>query len=58
VNRESSYFLSVNRNKRSVTLNLKTKEGMDIAHRLVSTADILVENVLEFVSCRITREKS
>jgi crotonobetainyl-CoA:carnitine CoA-transferase CaiB-like acyl-CoA transferase len=45
VNRESSYFLSVNRSKRSVTLNLKTKEGIEIAHKLVSTADVLVENV-------------
>ena len=30
VNGESTYFMSINRNKRSITLNLKTKKGRDI----------------------------
>ncbi|MEZ5286004.1 MAG: CoA transferase [Vicinamibacterales bacterium] len=41
---DSTYFLSVNRNKRSVALDLKTPEGAAALHRLVSGADILVEN--------------
>ncbi len=41
---ESSYFQSVNRNKRSLTLNLKAEEGKAILRDLVAGADILVEN--------------
>lgn len=41
---ESAYFLCVNRNKRSLTLNLKTEQGLEILKRLVRTSDILVEN--------------
>jgi crotonobetainyl-CoA:carnitine CoA-transferase CaiB-like acyl-CoA transferase len=42
--RESSYFLSVNRGKRSVVLDLKMPEGLKAARAIVSQADILVEN--------------
>ncbi|MDR6219888.1 CoA transferase [Deinococcus soli (ex Cha et al. 2016)] len=42
--RESSYFLSVNRNKRSVTLDLKAGEGLEAARRLIAGSDVLVEN--------------
>ncbi|HEU5163148.1 MAG TPA: CoA transferase [Thermoanaerobaculia bacterium] len=41
---ESAYFLSVNRNKESIVLDLKTAEGLDAAKRLISRADIVVEN--------------
>jgi crotonobetainyl-CoA:carnitine CoA-transferase CaiB-like acyl-CoA transferase len=41
---ESSYFMSVNRNKRSVTLDLKSAEGLAALRRLVERADVLVEN--------------
>ncbi|MEZ5819119.1 MAG: CaiB/BaiF CoA-transferase family protein [Hyphomicrobiaceae bacterium] len=41
---ESLYFLSVNRNKRSLTLDLKTEAGREVIERLVARADILVEN--------------
>lgn len=41
---ESSYFLSCNRNKQSLTLNLKQPEAKNIALRLIQEADILVEN--------------
>ncbi len=41
---ESAYFLSVNRNKRSLTLNLKHQKGRELAHQLAISADILVEN--------------
>ncbi len=41
---ESAYFLSVNRNKESVTLNLKHPKGREVLHRLLARADVLVEN--------------
>jgi crotonobetainyl-CoA:carnitine CoA-transferase CaiB-like acyl-CoA transferase len=40
----SGYFPMFNRNKRSICLNLKASEGIDLARRLLSEADILVEN--------------
>src|SRR5438045_1408683 len=41
---ESSYFMSVNRNKRSVVLDLKSSFGVQALQRLVRTADVLVGN--------------
>jgi crotonobetainyl-CoA:carnitine CoA-transferase CaiB-like acyl-CoA transferase len=41
---ESAYFLSVNRNKKSVTLDLKAKEGKEILTKLIKSSDVLVEN--------------
>ena len=41
---ESAYFLSVNRNKRSVTLDLAHPEGRALARRLAGCCDVLVEN--------------
>lgn len=41
---ESAYFLSINRNKESLTLNLKHPEGKHALRRLVTRADVLVEN--------------
>ena len=41
---EATYFLSVNRNKRSVVLDLKTAEGRAKLHALAKTADVVVEN--------------
>ncbi|MGM0605401.1 MAG: CaiB/BaiF CoA transferase family protein [Halobacteriota archaeon] len=40
----SAYFVSLNRNKRSVTLDLTTKEGQTILHRLVEDADVFLQN--------------
>ncbi|TDU88256.1 crotonobetainyl-CoA:carnitine CoA-transferase CaiB-like acyl-CoA transferase [Kribbella voronezhensis] len=42
--RESTYFLSANRNKESVTADLKSVEGKEFLTRLVRRADVLVEN--------------
>lgn len=41
---ESAYFLCVNRNKRSMTLNLRSKQGIQILKDLIRQSDILVEN--------------
>ena len=41
---ESTYFFSCNRNKESVTADLKSDEGKDLLTRLVRQADVLVEN--------------
>ena len=43
-NRESTYFLSCNRNKESIALDLKSADGRDILTRLIGRADVLVEN--------------
>lgn len=40
----SSYFTALNRNKRSVSVDLKTPGGVDILHRLLAEADVLVHN--------------
>ncbi|MGG1662131.1 CaiB/BaiF CoA transferase family protein [Brevibacillus sp. NRS-1366] len=44
VNGESGAFLSVNRNKRGIAINLKEEEGVKLFHRLAKTADVIVEN--------------
>jgi crotonobetainyl-CoA:carnitine CoA-transferase CaiB-like acyl-CoA transferase len=42
----SAYFLSINRNKESVTLDLKSEEGAEAARRLIGRADVVVDNFL------------
>ncbi len=44
VNGESAYFLSVNRNKESVTLDFKRPDGRQVLDALIARADVLVEN--------------
>jgi glutaryl-CoA transferase len=41
---ESAYFLCVNRNKKSVTVDLKSKDGVALLQRLAEHADVLIEN--------------
>jgi succinate--hydroxymethylglutarate CoA-transferase len=43
---ESAYFLSLNRNKKSVTIDLKHAEGRRLVRELAATADVFVENML------------
>ncbi|KAI8689645.1 Mitochondrial thiamine pyrophosphate carrier 1 [Fusarium sp. Ph1] len=43
---ESAYYLSVNRNKKSLALSFKEKAGVDIITKLVKNSDVLVENYL------------
>ena len=42
--RDASYFLGVNRNKRSLALDLTTERGREVLLRLLESADVLVEN--------------
>ncbi|MBI3506965.1 MAG: CoA transferase [Proteobacteria bacterium] len=41
---ESAYYLSANRNKRSISLDLSKKEGQDLARKLIAKSDVLAEN--------------
>ena len=41
---ESTYFMSVNRSKKSITLNLKAPEGREIFRKLAKKSDVLLEN--------------
>ena len=44
INGESAYFMNLNRNKRGMTLNLKSEEGKAVFKELVAKADIVLEN--------------
>ncbi len=50
---ESAYYLSINRNKRSVTVNLKDPAGKEIARRLARRADVVVENFSPGTAARL-----
>lgn len=61
---ESAYFLSINRNKESVTLDFKQRQGRQLLDRLLERADVLVENFrpgtlarqgLDYASLRASR---
>jgi crotonobetainyl-CoA:carnitine CoA-transferase CaiB-like acyl-CoA transferase len=41
---ESAYYLSINRNKKSVAVDVSKEEGQKIIHELLKTSDILIEN--------------
>lgn len=43
-NLQSGYFISINRNKKSVCINLKTEEGKELLRKLISISDVVVEN--------------
>lgn len=49
----SSAFFNANRNKRSLALNLHSPEGKEIAHKLASTADIILESFTPGVAGRL-----
>ncbi len=50
---ESAYFLSVNRNKKSLTLNLNTEQGKSILYELAGKCDVLIENFRPGVTERL-----
>jgi crotonobetainyl-CoA:carnitine CoA-transferase CaiB-like acyl-CoA transferase len=41
---QATYFISTNRNKRSIALDLKTESGLRIAKKIIASSDVLVEN--------------
>ncbi len=44
INGESAYYMNLNRNKKGVTLDLKSSEGKEIFLKMVKKADVVVEN--------------
>jgi formyl-CoA transferase/CoA:oxalate CoA-transferase len=54
INDVSSYFLSLNRGKKSITLNMKDEEAVKIVHKLAKTCDIVVENFRPGVTKRLS----
>ncbi|RZT94834.1 crotonobetainyl-CoA:carnitine CoA-transferase CaiB-like acyl-CoA transferase [Advenella incenata] len=50
---ESPWFLSVNRNKHSVALNLGCPEGLDVLYKLIEQCDVLVVNLVESAQRRL-----
>ncbi len=53
INGVSSYYLSLNRGKKSITLDLKTEEGVKIVHELASKCDVVLENFRPGVTSRL-----
>ncbi len=49
----STYFAAFNRNKKSVTLNLRTEKGKELMRRLVSWGDVVAENYRPGVMARL-----
>ncbi len=50
---DSRFFVGTNRGKRALSLDLKQPEGLAILHRMVATADVLVENFRPSVPARL-----
>jgi crotonobetainyl-CoA:carnitine CoA-transferase CaiB-like acyl-CoA transferase len=50
---DAAYFLSINRNKRGLSVNLKTPEGQQIVQRLAAGSDILMENFRPGTAARL-----
>lgn len=53
VGSQSTYFLSMNRNKRSIVVDLRQPDGREVLERLVQWADVLVENFRAGVLARL-----
>ena len=53
VHGECSFFIWLNRGKRSLTLDVKTPDGRDVLHRLIRTADVLVQNLAPGAAARL-----
>jgi formyl-CoA transferase/CoA:oxalate CoA-transferase len=50
---ESAYFMSINRNKKSITLNLKEPEAREIVYSLIDQCDVVIENFRPGVTSRL-----
>src|SRR6056297_411396 len=44
IGKESSYFMNLNRNKKGITLNLKSEKGKDLFRKMVKESDVVIEN--------------
>lgn len=55
---ESTYFMMLNRNKKSVTVNMKAPEGRDVIRALIPKCDVLVENFRPGVMQRLGLEEA
>lgn len=53
VGQDSAYYLGNNRNKRSMSVDLKTAEGQSITRRLIAEADVVIENFRPGVCARL-----
>jgi crotonobetainyl-CoA:carnitine CoA-transferase CaiB-like acyl-CoA transferase len=53
---QSSYFMSTNRNKKSITLDLKAKDGQEVLHRLAAKCDVVIENFRPGVTARLAAD--
>ena len=51
-NGEAAYFLQVNRNKRSIAVDLRDQAGMEVVRRLVERSDVVIENFLPAAAAR------
>ncbi len=51
--KESTYFMLLNRGKKSVTVNMKSPRGVDLVKELIKTSDVLVENFRPGVTARL-----
>jgi crotonobetainyl-CoA:carnitine CoA-transferase CaiB-like acyl-CoA transferase len=50
---DAAYFLSINRNKRGLSVNMKTPEGQQLVQRLAESSDILMENFRPGTAARL-----
>ena len=53
INEVSSYFMSINRGKKSLTLNLKTTEARNVLYDIAKRVDVVVENFRPGVTTRL-----
>ena len=53
---ESLYYISLNRNKKSVTINLNTDKGKEILYGLIKGADVFIDNFRPGVLTKLGRE--
>jgi len=53
VDGESVYFLSINRNKRSIVIDLRYPEGREVVYRLVRVSDVVIENFRSDVPAKL-----
>jgi CoA:oxalate CoA-transferase len=58
VNGESAYFLAINRNKKSITLDLQSPEGREVFLELVAVSDVVIDNFRPGVAERLGMDPS